>query len=129
MPLNATTSLPLPRTDPEAMGTTGDSEATALPDRATAAHATQASLSIQRMAILRRAPNCSPRLQSLSCAFLIHARPNPFRLIGYVNNLATHRIEPDAERAQNVAKLFEWYASGEYWLKALTQKAAAAETG
>jgi len=53
MPLNATTSLPLPRADPEAMRTTGGSEATALPDTATAAQATQASLSIQRMAIHR----------------------------------------------------------------------------
>jgi hypothetical protein len=55
MPLNATTSLPLPRTDPETMRTTGGSEAAALPDRATAAHATPASLSIHRIAILRRA--------------------------------------------------------------------------
>ena len=55
MPLNATTSLPLPRTDPEAMRTTSGSGAAALLDTGTAAHTTQASLSIQRMAILRRA--------------------------------------------------------------------------
>src|SRR5688500_5891929 len=55
MPLNATTSLPLPRTDPETMRTTGGSEATALPDTATAAHTTHASLSVRRMVILRRA--------------------------------------------------------------------------
>src|ERR1700681_2245132 len=51
MPLNATTSLPLPRTDPEAVRTTDGNEATALPDTATAAHETQASLSNQHMAI------------------------------------------------------------------------------
>jgi hypothetical protein len=45
--------------------------------------------------------------------------------VGYRNNLATHRIEPDPERAPIIAKLFEWYASGEYSLKALTKKAAA----
>ncbi|HLE56050.1 MAG TPA: recombinase family protein, partial [Rhodothermia bacterium] len=45
--------------------------------------------------------------------------------VGYQNNLATHRIEPDPERAPIIAKLFEWYASGEYSLKALTRKAAA----
>jgi hypothetical protein len=43
----------------------------------------------------------------------------------YQNNLATHRIEPDPERAPIIVKLFEWYASGEYSLKALTKKAAA----
>jgi len=46
--------------------------------------------------------------------------------VGYQNNLATHRIEPDPERAPIIVKLFEWYASGEYSLKALTKKAAAA---
>jgi len=45
--------------------------------------------------------------------------------VGYQNNRATHRIEPDPERAPIIAKLFEWYASGEYSLKALTKKAAA----
>ena len=45
--------------------------------------------------------------------------------VGYQNNRSTHRIEPDAERAPLVVKLFEWYASGEYSLKALTRKAAA----
>jgi DNA invertase Pin-like site-specific DNA recombinase len=44
---------------------------------------------------------------------------------GYQNNRVTHRIEPDPERAPIVVKLFEWYASGEYSLKALTKKAAA----
>ncbi len=45
--------------------------------------------------------------------------------VGYQNNLVTHRIEPDPERAPIIIKLFEWYASGEYSLKALTNKAAA----
>jgi site-specific DNA recombinase len=45
--------------------------------------------------------------------------------VGYQNNLATHRIEPDPGRAPIIEKLFEWYASGEYSLKALTKKAAA----
>ena len=45
--------------------------------------------------------------------------------VGYQNNRSTHRIEPDPERAPIVVKLFEWYASGEYSLKALTKKAAA----
>ncbi len=43
--------------------------------------------------------------------------------VGYVDNLATHRIEIDNTRAQLIAKLFEWYATGEYSLKALTIKA------
>ena len=34
--------------------------------------------------------------------------------VGYVNNLVSHRIEPDRERAPIIVKLFEWYASGEY---------------
>jgi site-specific DNA recombinase len=46
--------------------------------------------------------------------------------VGYQNNLATHRIEPDPQRAPIIVQLFEWYASGEYSLKALTKKAAAA---
>ena len=46
--------------------------------------------------------------------------------IGYVNSPVTRRIEPDPDRAPIVAKLFEWYATGEYSLKALTTKAAAA---
>jgi hypothetical protein len=46
--------------------------------------------------------------------------------VGYQNNLATHRIEPDPQRAPIIHQLFEWYASGEYSLKALTKKAAAA---
>ena len=46
--------------------------------------------------------------------------------VGYVNNLVSHRIEPDPERAPIIVKLFEWYASGEYSLKVLTKKAVAA---
>lgn len=46
--------------------------------------------------------------------------------IGYVNSPVTRRIEPDPERAPIVAKLFEWYATGEFSLKAVTKKAAAA---
>jgi site-specific DNA recombinase len=46
--------------------------------------------------------------------------------VGYVNNLVSHRIEPDPERAPIIVKLFKWYASGEYSLKVLTKKAAAA---
>jgi site-specific DNA recombinase len=46
--------------------------------------------------------------------------------VGYVDNLVTHRIEVDRGRAPLIAKLFEWYASGEYSLKALTAKAHAA---
>jgi DNA invertase Pin-like site-specific DNA recombinase len=46
--------------------------------------------------------------------------------VGYQNNRSTHRIEPDPERAPIVAKLFEWYASGEYSLKALNKMASAA---
>ena len=46
--------------------------------------------------------------------------------VGYLNNLVSHRIEPDPERAPIIVKLFEWYASGEYSLKVLTKKAAAA---
>ena len=46
--------------------------------------------------------------------------------IGYRNNLETRRIEVDAERGPLVAKLFEWYASGELSLKALTAKAHSA---
>src|SRR5258708_11942826 len=46
--------------------------------------------------------------------------------VGYVNNLVSHRIEPDPERAPIIVKLFEWYASGEYSLKVLTKKAGAA---
>lgn len=41
-------------------------------------------------------------------------------------NLATHGIEPGPQRAPIIVKLFEWYASGQYSLKALTKKAAAA---
>src|SRR5215218_6084967 len=46
--------------------------------------------------------------------------------VGYVNNLVSHRIEPDPERAPIIVKLFEWYASGEFSLKVLTKKAVAA---
>ena len=43
--------------------------------------------------------------------------------IGYRNNLQTKRIEIDPERGPLVAKLFEWYASGNFSLKMLTTKA------
>jgi site-specific DNA recombinase len=46
--------------------------------------------------------------------------------VGYRNNPVTHRIEPDPERAPVIAKVFEWYATGQYSLKAVTAKAAAA---
>jgi DNA invertase Pin-like site-specific DNA recombinase len=46
--------------------------------------------------------------------------------VGYVDDLATHRIEIDKTRAPLIAKLFEWYATGEYSLNALTAKAHAA---
>lgn len=46
--------------------------------------------------------------------------------IGYINSPVTRRIEPDPERAPLITKLFEWYATGEYSLKALTAKAATA---
>jgi DNA invertase Pin-like site-specific DNA recombinase len=44
--------------------------------------------------------------------------------IGYVNNLSTHRIEPDAVRGRLLAELFRLYATGEWSLKALVAKAA-----
>jgi hypothetical protein len=43
--------------------------------------------------------------------------------VGYVNNLQTHRIEPDLVRAPLIARIFELYASGEYSVKGLTVKA------
>ena len=43
--------------------------------------------------------------------------------IGYVNNRATHRIEPDPVRAPLIAELFRLYASGDYSLKTLLTKA------
>jgi len=43
-----------------------------------------------------------------------------------VNNPVTRRIEPDPDRASIIAKLFEWYATGEHSLKTLTKQAAAA---
>ena len=46
--------------------------------------------------------------------------------IGYRNNLETRRIEVDPERGPLVEKLFEWYASGELSLKAVTAKAHSA---
>ncbi|SRR6266508_851427 len=45
--------------------------------------------------------------------------------IGYVNNLSTHRIEVDSVRGPLIAELFRLYASGNYSLKALVQKAQA----
>lgn len=49
-----------------------------------------------------------------------------FAPIGYVNSPVTRRIEPDPERAPIITKIFEWYGSGEYSLKAVTKMAAAA---
>src|SRR4051794_24303315 len=69
MPLNAITSLPLPRSDPEAVRTTGGSEATALSDAATAAHATQARLRVQRIATLRRALELFPATRIIHMCF------------------------------------------------------------
>jgi site-specific DNA recombinase len=43
--------------------------------------------------------------------------------VGYVNNLATHRIEVDAVRGPLIAELFRLYASGHFSLKALVKKA------
>lgn len=45
--------------------------------------------------------------------------------IGYVNNPATHRIEPDPQRAPFIGELFRLYATGTYSLKALLAKAHA----
>lgn len=44
--------------------------------------------------------------------------------IGYVNNPASHRIEPDKIRGPLTAELFRLYATGDYSLKALTHKSA-----
>jgi site-specific DNA recombinase len=43
--------------------------------------------------------------------------------VGYRNNLETKRIEIDRERGPVVAKLFEWYATGDMSLKELTVRA------
>ncbi len=43
--------------------------------------------------------------------------------VGYVNNRETHRIEPDPEKGQFVAKLFEWYATGDHSLDRLSRLA------
>ncbi|HUK32928.1 MAG TPA: recombinase family protein, partial [Vicinamibacterales bacterium] len=43
--------------------------------------------------------------------------------VGYVNNRVTRRIDVDSVRGPLVAQVFELYASGQYSLKALTQKA------
>jgi site-specific DNA recombinase len=45
--------------------------------------------------------------------------------IGYLNNRATHRIEPDPQRAPLIAELFQVYATGAYSLKTLLAKASA----
>src|SRR6516225_5547374 len=45
--------------------------------------------------------------------------------IGYVNNLSTHRIEPDGIRGPLVAELFRLYATGEHSLKAIVARAQA----
>src|SRR4030095_15320534 len=43
--------------------------------------------------------------------------------VGYVNNLGTHRIEIDPVRGPLVSRLFELYATGECWLKAISRTA------
>ena len=43
--------------------------------------------------------------------------------IGYKNNPETRRIEIDSERRPLIAQLFQWYATGEVSLKALTARA------
>jgi site-specific DNA recombinase len=45
--------------------------------------------------------------------------------VGYVNNVATHRIEPDPVRGPLITNMFDWYKSGTYSLKALTEMARA----
>ena len=45
--------------------------------------------------------------------------------IGYINNPATHRIEPDPVRAPLMAEVFRLYGSGAYSLKGLLAKAHA----
>ncbi|MGH7554588.1 MAG: recombinase family protein [Longimicrobiales bacterium] len=45
--------------------------------------------------------------------------------VGYLDNLATHRIEVDPERGPLIVQLFELYATRAYSLKALTVKAHA----
>jgi site-specific DNA recombinase len=49
----------------------------------------------------------------------------PVAPVGYVNNLATHRIEPDPVRAPLIATLFELYATGQMSLQELTTRAQA----
>jgi DNA invertase Pin-like site-specific DNA recombinase len=46
--------------------------------------------------------------------------------VGYLDNLARHRIEADRTRGPLVTKLFEWYATGQYSLRAVTTRAHAA---
>jgi site-specific DNA recombinase len=45
--------------------------------------------------------------------------------IGYINNRATHRIEPDPDRSPLITELFQLYASGAYSLKSLLARAHA----
>ena len=45
--------------------------------------------------------------------------------VGYVNNLAIHRIEVDPIRGPQITALFDLYATGEYSLSALVAKAHA----
>src|SRR5439155_21060611 len=45
--------------------------------------------------------------------------------IGYVNNAATHRIEPDPVRAPLIAEVFRLYGSGAYSVNGLLAKARA----
>src|SRR5438876_30028 len=42
--------------------------------------------------------------------------------IGYINNLGTHRIEPDPVRGPLIAELFRLYASSDYSLTSLLAK-------
>src|SRR5712692_8381129 len=44
--------------------------------------------------------------------------------VGYLDNLATHRIEVDPARGPLLAQLFDLYASRQFSLKALTVRAA-----
>ena len=46
--------------------------------------------------------------------------------VGYLDNLATHRIEVDRTRGPLITTMFEWYAMGQYSLRALTARAHAA---
>src|SRR5437773_2985455 len=45
--------------------------------------------------------------------------------VGYIDNLATHRIEVDPTRGPMITNVFAWYATGDFSLKARTAKANA----